>query len=294
MSKIHHHLKYSLPIVGTLILFLNVDSYAQGPQLIIRCDDIGMTHAVNQAFLQVLATGLPVSASVMFVCPWYQEAVAILKEHPEVAVGVHLTLNAEWQNYRWGPISPGVSSLCDSLGYFFPSRAAFENNQPALTEIERELRAQIQRALNSGLRIDYVDYHMGTAVSRPEWRAIVECLAREYNLGISRYFGEYDATTHYSLPLNRKTKGVCQAIASLPENQISLMVFHIGLQGSEMDALIDLNPGGLRAMSAHRQAELAALTGRPFRRALQRKKVQLLTYRDIIRQVGLQNMHAPQ
>lgn len=275
------------------LLILAIACFAQSPQLLIRCDDIGMTHAVNQAFQKVIATGLPVSASVMFTCPWYQEAVAILQNHPAVAVGVHLTLNAEWQNYRWGPIDRNAISLCDSLGYFFPSQAAFFQNNPKIEEIERELRAQIERALNSGLRIDYVDYHMGTAVSRPEYRAIVEKLAREYHLGISRYFGEIDAQSHYSLPVKEKLSGVCQTVSQLPTDKINLMVFHIGQQGSEMDALIDLNPHGLKNMSAHRQAELEALTSSKLRRTIKKHNIQLLTYRDLIKQVGLENMRAP-
>ena len=47
--------------------------------VLIRCDDIGMCHAVNMAAKQVLDQGFPVSMSVMFACPWYQEAVDLLK-----------------------------------------------------------------------------------------------------------------------------------------------------------------------------------------------------------------------
>ena len=72
--------------------------------LVIRTDDAGMSHSVNMALEKLIATGLPVSVSVMFPTPWYQETVDILKRHPEVAVGIHLTLNSEWRNYRWGPV----------------------------------------------------------------------------------------------------------------------------------------------------------------------------------------------
>jgi len=62
-----------------------------------------MSHSVNMALLRLIETGLPVSVSVMFPTPWYQETVEILKRHPQVAVGIHLTLNSEWKIYRWGP-----------------------------------------------------------------------------------------------------------------------------------------------------------------------------------------------
>jgi chitin disaccharide deacetylase len=61
----------------------------------------------------------------MFGCPWYLEAVDILKKYPNVSVGVHLMLNSEWRNYKWGPVlgRTAVPTLVDSDGYFFPSRA---------------------------------------------------------------------------------------------------------------------------------------------------------------------------
>lgn len=74
------------------------------PELLIRIDDIGMNHSVNLALQQLAETGIPLSASVMFTCPWYQEAVDILRKHPQISVGVHLVLNSEWKWYRWGPV----------------------------------------------------------------------------------------------------------------------------------------------------------------------------------------------
>lgn len=123
----------------------------ENPILLIRCDDLGMCHAVNLAAQQLISTGLPFSASVMFVCPWYQEAVQILKSHPEISIGIHLTLNAEWKNYRWGPIlgKGTVPSLVDSCGYFFPSRSRFFASYPKIDEVEQELRAQIERGIQS-------------------------------------------------------------------------------------------------------------------------------------------------
>ncbi|GAC1648878.1 MAG: hypothetical protein NVS4B3_05090 [Gemmatimonadaceae bacterium] len=153
--------------------------------LLIRSDDGGMSQSVNRALEKLVDTGLPVSVSVMFPCPWYQETVAMLKQHPAVSVGIHLTLNSEWKNYRWGPIAGRsvVPTLVDEDGYFYPTSAALQRNHPDLREVEIELRAQIARALASGLRIDYVDYHMGTAVRYPQFRQLTERLAREYGLG---------------------------------------------------------------------------------------------------------------
>jgi len=265
------------------------------PTLLIRCDDIGMCHAVNLAAQQLIETGLPFSASVMFVCPWYQEAVDILKSHPEISVGVHLTLNAEWKNYRWGPIlgKGGAPSLVDSNGYFFPSRAKFFANHPKIEEVEQELRAQIERAIQSGLRIDYVDYHMGTAVDTPELRALVERLAQEYRLGISRYFGEADMKSIYSVTPQHKTDSLAAIIKRIQPGTKNLAVFHIGMETPEMNALVDLNPFGLARMSQHRQAELNALCSKKFQKSLKAKNIRLMTYKDVIEEAGLGSMKSP-
>ena len=280
-----------------LIVQLNRNASAQNslqPELMIRCDDIGMCHTVNMAAERLIATGLPFSASVMFVCPWYQEAVDLLKSHPQIAVGVHLTLNAEWKNFRWGPIlGAAVPSLIDSCGYFFPSRDRFFAHQPKINEVEQELRAQIERAVQSGLRIDYLDYHMGTAVATPELRRLVEKLAREYRLGISRYFGEVDAPSIYAVAAEAKPDSLVAIVRRLEAGTRHLAVHHIGLETEEMGALIDLNSFGLEGISRHRHYELEALCAENFRRTIKAQNMRLLTYRDVIASVGLDKMQPP-
>lgn len=275
-----------------LTVFAWKPATAQPTELLIRCDDIGMCHTVNMALQQVLDAHIPVSASVMFACPWYQEGVEILKAHPEVAVGVHLTLNAEWKNYRWGPVSgrSAVPSLVDTCGFFFPSRAALFANKPPMDELEREMRAQIERAKNSGIRIDYLDYHMGTAVETAELRALVERLAHEYGLGISRCFGETDVEGLYATPPDRKADTLMTMVEQLQPGPVRLLVFHIGLETPEMNALVDLNSFGLAGISRYRQGELRALVSDRLREAIARKGIRLITYRDLIKRIGLQNM----
>ncbi|MDP1861509.1 MAG: ChbG/HpnK family deacetylase [Gemmatimonadaceae bacterium] len=162
------------------------------PEVLLRLDDVGMNHSVNVAIEKVAATGMPFSVSLLFACPWYQEAVEILKKHPQVTVGVHLALNSEWRNYRWGPVlgKGGVPSLVDSVGYFLPSSEAFLASKYDLDEVERELSAQLERALASGLRFTYVDAHMGMAEATPQLREVEERVATKYGPAISTYFAE--------------------------------------------------------------------------------------------------------
>ena len=263
--------------------------------LVIRTDDAGMSHSVNMALEKLIATGLPVSVSVMFPTPWYQETVEILKRHPDVSVGIHLTLNSEWKNYRWGPIlgRTAVPSLVDADGYFFPSTEALHQNHPNLREVEMELRAQIDRALHSGLKIDYVDYHMGTAVHYPEFRDLTERLAREYGLGMSQYFGEARHDPQYSAAPPNKTDSLLAMIDRL-RPQFNLVVTHVGIDNEELGALLDMNTSDpLPDMSKNRQGELNALTSQRFHDALKARGVQLLTYRQLIAMQGLKSMRRP-
>jgi predicted glycoside hydrolase/deacetylase ChbG (UPF0249 family) len=263
--------------------------------VLIRTDDAGMSHSVNVALERLIATGMPVSVSVIFPGPWYQETVEILKRHPAVSVGIHLTLNSEWKNYRWGPVSgrSAVPTLVDAEGYFFPSAEALYRNRPDPREVETELRAQIQRALRSGLKIDYVDYHMGTAVRYPEFREVTERLAREFNLGMSGYFGEASHDPQYWAAPRDKTDSLVAMVNRLQPG-INLVVTHVGIDDPELGALLDMNTDGpLPDMSKNRQGELDALTSPRFGEALKARNARLVTYRQVIELQGLKSMRRP-
>jgi len=261
--------------------------------LLLRTDDIGMSHAVDMGLKRLLKTGIPISVSVMWPCPWYQEAVKILKKHPNVSVGVHLTLNSEWSIYRWGPISgrSAVPSLVDTNGYFFHSTKAFYDNHPKMSEVRKELRAQIERAIHSGLKIDYVDYHMLTACDNPQILRIVEQLAKQYHLGMAEFFGEKYEHTQYAAPVNAKTDSLVNEVMNLKPG-LNAINTHVAIDNPEIKAMKDAS-GGLRDVGANRQAVLNALTSPKFKEALQEKHVKLVTYRDLVKMIGLKNMHPP-
>jgi predicted glycoside hydrolase/deacetylase ChbG (UPF0249 family) len=263
--------------------------------VLIRCDDIGMSRSVNMAAKKVLETGLPVSMSVMVPCPWFEDAVAILKQYPHVAVGIHLTLNSEWKQYRWGPVSGKhmVPSLVDSMGNFFPSRSKLFANNPALHEIELELRAQIDKAKKAGLTIAYLDYHMGAAMQTLETRQIVEKLAKEYGLSISRYYGEKDMPGIYSAAPADKKAQLLNQFNTLKSGPIQLLVAHVGIDNDELAAMEDLNPGAPAEMSKHRQAELNSLIAPELRKLLQQKPIKLVNYAMLNQQIGISNMKRP-
>lgn len=288
----------SIPILLIQLAFCTSLCFAQTKstkqakaQLLLRCDDIGMCHGVNMATKKIVETGIPFSASVMFACPWYQEAVEILKNQPQIAVGIHLTLGSEWKNYRWGPISGKsvVPSLVDSIGYFYPTPGDLIRRKPKIAEIETEFRAQIDRALSTGLKIVYLDNHMGAGLYNEQERQLLEKLAKEYKLGISGYFDEQYFKGFSEIPFDQQKDSVVAAVQKLKPGKPYLMVLHLGMQGSEMDALQDSNEGGVKLMSQQRETELQMLLSPEFKNAAT-NQVELINYNNLVQNNGLSKM----
>ena len=132
--------------------------------LIINCDDLGSSHAANVGVYEALREGMATSATLMVPCPWAREAAARYRGED---VGVHLTLNSEWDLYRWGPITHAPSLLDGDGG--FPRTVEDVWDHADLDEVRRELRAQIERAILWGFDVSHLDSHMGTLQLKPEF-----------------------------------------------------------------------------------------------------------------------------
>ena len=134
--------------------------------VIIHTDDIGMCHASVQAFKDLWEFGTITSGAVMVPCAWFPAAAQMCRENPEMDMGVHATLNAEWDVYRWSPLSTRdqASGLLDADGYFHQWHQAVYDNAK-VEAVELEVNAQIERALSAGIDVTHVDSHMGTIMS---------------------------------------------------------------------------------------------------------------------------------
>ncbi len=147
--------------------------------LIVNCDDLGSSHAANVACYEALREGIATSATLMVPCPWAREAAARYRGED---VGVHLTLNAEYDLYRWGPITH-APSLVDGDGGF-PRTVQEVWDHADLDEVRRELRTQIERAILWGFDVSHLDSHMGTLQLRPEFFDVYLDLAVEFGLPV--------------------------------------------------------------------------------------------------------------
>jgi predicted glycoside hydrolase/deacetylase ChbG (UPF0249 family) len=259
-----------LVLVAAAVLSAQNDSRIR---LIVRGDDFGYTHASNQALEPAFDRGIMTSASVLVPGPWLAETARILREHPEWSAGVHLTITSEWNTLRWPPVSPAaaVPSLVApdgflwAFGYRSPKPADWPSNgapwathAPDPADVEREFRAQIDRALALGVKLDYIDCHMGMAC-REDLIPITRKLAQEYCLGISSVgmFGEQrfavkaEANTPEAL-----TAALLAALENLTPG-LYLYVDHPAVATPELRA-VDTNDG--ERWSDIRSSVLAAWT----------------------------------
>jgi predicted glycoside hydrolase/deacetylase ChbG (UPF0249 family) len=138
--------------------------------VILHVDDVGMSHSSNLGAIEATEKGVATSFSMMMPCSWVPEIARFLKAHPEADSGLHLTLTSEWQIYRWGPLAgkAQVPGLVDGEGCLWRSVQQVATRATP-DEIEREIRAQVDRAETLGLPITHLDSHMGTLFARPDY-----------------------------------------------------------------------------------------------------------------------------
>lgn len=147
--------------------------------LIVSCDDLGSSHAANVGIYQALRQGVATAAGLMVPAPWAREAASRYRGED---IGVHLTLNAEHDLYRWGPITHAPSLLDGDGG--FPRTVADIWEHADLDEVRRECRAQVERAIYWGFDVSHLDTHLGALALRPEFFDVYLELALDFKLPI--------------------------------------------------------------------------------------------------------------
>ena len=136
-----------------------------------------MCHSANEGVYEALRSGIATAASLMVPCPWAREAASHYRGED---IGVHLTLTAEFELYRWGPCTQAPSLEGGQAG--FPATIADVWEHADLDETRRELRAQIERAILWGFDVTHLDCHMGVLQLRPEFFDLYLDMAVEFAL----------------------------------------------------------------------------------------------------------------
>lgn len=265
--------------------------------LILHADDLGVAHSVDSASLAALTSGAISSASIMMPTPWVSEVAAYARAHPDADLGLHLTLTAEWDTYRWGSVESRerVATLLDSTG-IFPSDVPPVAARAKPAEVERELRAQIDRAIAMGIRPTHVDSHMGALFASPELMTTYMKVARDYRLPFlaarkppawiaPMLLTENDAVPDTvviawpEIPRDQWKAFYLNTIANLKPGLTEIIV-HLGFDDSELRAvMVNHEPYG----SAWRQRDYDVVTSPEFRKALRDNKVILIGWKDLAR-----------
>ncbi len=131
--------------------------------IILHMDDAGMSLSSDRGIKKVFENGVANSTSVMMPCPWVPQMVRYIEAHPGIDAGLHLTLTSEWKDYRWAPLAGAatVPGLTDSTGSMWADVQDVVKHASA-EEVDKEIRAQFNRAEKMGFRPTHLDSHMGT------------------------------------------------------------------------------------------------------------------------------------
>jgi predicted glycoside hydrolase/deacetylase ChbG (UPF0249 family) len=153
--------------------------------LILHADDLGMSHSENSATIYGMEHGSINSASIMVPTPWFSEIAAYARAHPMADLGLHLTLTSEWSYLKWGPVASKseVPGLVNKNGFLFSSVDSVHRSATT-AEVEKELRAQIEKAKQFGVDFTHLDSHMGTIFGKAEFLKVLIKLGREYKVPV--------------------------------------------------------------------------------------------------------------
>lgn len=277
-----------------------------GPQMrliILHADDLGMCLAHNQAFFEHAANGFSLCGSIMAPCPWVTQMVRVARADARLDLGVHLTLNAEWADYRWPPLTgrDPAGGLVDSEGYQWstvPDLHAHMNPAAAIAE----MRAQVQYLLDQGVDLTHIDTHMGS-VMYPALAEAYVALGLEFRLpvmaprNLPATFSQTEAALRTSVehvlsllaendfpivdhiascsaPAANRLAGYLDMIDALPPG-ITHLLYHAAVPGPEIEA-ID------RGNWALREADYQTLLDPALRTAIAaRPDVQVIGYRAL-------------
>jgi hypothetical protein len=263
--------------------------------LIIHADDLAVAHSVNAASFDALNKNAVTSASIMIPCPWLTEVADYAKTHPDSDLGLHLTLTSEWKTYRWGPVAPsdkvpGLLGPDGTLWSDVPSVTQHANPD----EVEREIRAQIERAMAAGIHPTHLDTHMGSVMASPEIFAVYVKLAHEFHLpflavrvpGAERLLASLSdkdiildslVMASPTVLTDQWKEFYLKAVKDLKPG-LTEMIVHLGHDDAELQAVTVDHPD---YGSAWRQRDYNVVTSPEFKKALEENHIILVKWRDL-------------
>ena len=268
-------------IIAIFIAFLLQAAPATQPteiRVLARADDMGAAQAINEGCIEAYKSGIVRSVEVIVPGPWFLDAVRLLKENPDLDVGVHLTLTSEWDRVKWRPLT-WVTSFVDANGYFHPTTEAFVQNKINLAEVERELKAQIETARRhlGAERITHLSTHMGAAVATPQLKAIVERLATQYKLRTDDSLKKAAPFGTRALASDQRERAL-EALLEKLEPGDWLIVEHPAFDTPELRGL---GHKGYENVASDRSNVRRAFTSDAVRKVVKQRGIKLISYRNL-------------
>ena len=264
--------------------------------LILHADDLGVAHSQNQATFDAFEKGMVKSASAMVPSPWFNEIVHWYKQNPEADIGLHLTLTSEWDILKWGPVAPvdKVPGLVNDQGFFY-NNVNDVIKHASVQEVETELRAQIERSLNAGLKPTHLDSHMGSLFNDKFFEVYLK-LGREYQIPIMLSGNVLNMFPGEKPSLPENVLLVNQVYMALPEQfqtgmeqfysdvlrslspGVSVLLIHLAYDNQEMQAVTVNHP---YYGAEWRQQDFDFFTSETCRAILKEQNIKLITWKEI-------------
>ena len=261
--------------------------------LIVSCDDFGMHDAINAAVVDSIENGIASSASLMLPCPAAASAMRLLRERPHIPFGIHLALIRDSREDCWGPIAAkaDVPSLLDpGTGELYvdtPAQRTALLAEARLTDIERELRAQIDAVVDAGLAPTHLDWHCLADGGRADILDLAMVLAEEYGLAARVWLDEGRRKARdqgkpvvdnafldsYAIGLDGRAETCARMLRELPRGLTEWAVHPA--HGDEPRQTIE--PSGWQI----RRSDHAFLTSAQAREILEQESITLIDYRPL-------------
>jgi len=232
-------------------------------------------------------------------CPWFSEIAAYASKHPGTDLGIHLTLTSEWKYYKWDAVAgtDQTRSLLNNKGFFYDDLDSL-GKTAKLAEVETELRAQIEKAIQCGVHPTHLDSHMGSAFFNKDFFKIYLKLAHEYKLpcllnvnafkllyhvDISDLITDKDVLTDnvfMAFPPNDKAQHEAYYTNMLNGLQpgLNCVLIHLAYDDAEVQAITMDHPD---YGAAWRQADLDFFSSDACKQLLASNKIHLITWKEI-------------
>ena len=235
----------------------------------------------------------------MIPCPWMGNMATYARSHPNADLGLHLTLTSEWEQYKWPAVTPvnEAGSLVNKNGFLYSAIDSLYMHAN-INEVEKEIRAQVERAKQFGIDPTHFDAHMSCMFGTTAYLKLLIKLSREYkvpvllnkdafkmmyNIDISTYLNDKDVLTDrvfMAQPNDYKTGMANYYTSSIKAIQpgLNCILLHAAYDNNEMKA-VTVNHADYGA--AWRQADFNFFTSKECSDLIKKQKIKIITWKEI-------------